>query len=57
MADVRVACLTPETNIEAGSLIPTNGAVGQHDNVRVVVWDDVVASSWAAGVVLMRTVL
>lgn len=37
MADVRVACLTPETNIEAGSLVPTNGAAGRHDNVRVVV--------------------
>lgn len=38
MADVRVACLTPETHIEAGSLVPTSGVASQHGNVGVVVW-------------------
>jgi hypothetical protein len=39
-ADVRMACLTPETNIQAGSLVPTSGAAIRHcgGNIRGVVW-------------------
>jgi len=40
IADVRMACLTPETNIQDGSLVPTSGAAIRHygSNIRGVVW-------------------
>ena len=40
IADVRAACLTPDADIQAGSVVPTNGATTKNygNNVKIVMW-------------------
>jgi hypothetical protein len=40
IADVRAACLTPDADVQAGSVVPTNGATTKNygNNVEMALW-------------------